>query len=142
MTASAKYIIGVHIDKEPRVRCQHYYTPYELGIGRIKRFTVLGENCIFEKWIKTFYDSIAVELPIRVPHYAPKTFIQCIKGERVCGRTAEVYKLRPLAAKMGAEYVVLLIYSTAAWSNSKSYSRTYAKYIVDNLTKLLNIVIF
>jgi len=141
MTASAKYIIGVHIDKEPRVRCQHYYTPYELGIGRIKRFAILGEDCQFEKWVKTF-DGVAIELPIRIPHYAPSTFIECVKGKRFCGRTVEVYKLRPLASKLGAENAVLLVYSTAAWSSSEAYSRTYAKYIVDNLTKLLNIVIF
>lgn len=141
MTTSAKYVIGVHIDREPRVRCQRYYTPHDLAINRIKRFTILGEGCQFEKWIRLF-NGHEVELPIRVPHYAPSTFIKCVEGKRFCGHTGEVYKLRPLASKIGAENTVLLVYSTAAWSNREAYARSYAEYIVDNLTKLLNIVIF
>jgi len=138
MSISSKYVIGIHIDKEPRVRCKKYYNPRDLGIHRrLKRFTILGEECVFEKWVKTFYDGVAIELPIRVPHYAPETFIRCIKGERTCGRTAEVYKLRLLASKIGAENAALLVYSTASWSNSEAYGLRYAKFVVENLRNLL-----
>jgi len=132
----AKYVIGVHIDKEPRVRCQRYYTPRELGIGRIRRFAILGEECAFEKWIKSFYDSVTIELPIRVPHYSPETLVLCIEGKRFCGHTAEVYKLRPLASRIGAKRALLLVYATAAWSND-NYWKSYVNYIVRNLRELL-----
>jgi len=131
----AKYVIGVHIDREQRVRCQRYYTPRELGVGRIKRFTILGEDCQFEKWVRLF-NGHEVELPIRIPHYAPETFALCIEGKRFCGRSAEVYKLRPLAGKIGAKRAILLVYATAAWSNDK-YWKSYVDYIVKNLQELL-----
>ena len=136
---NAKYVIGIHIDREQRVRCQRYYTPRELGVGRIRRFTILGEDCEFEKWVKAFYDGITVELPIRIPHYAPETFALCVEGRRFCGHTAEVYKLRPLASRIGAKRALLLVYSTAARSNDKhrGYVDSYIEYIIRNLQELL-----
>jgi len=134
----ARYVIGVHIDKEPRVKCSKYYTPYELGIGRIKRFAVLGEDCTFEKWAKTF-DGVTIELPIRIPHYAPETFVRCVEGKKQCGHTSEAYKLRPLATRIGARRALILVFSTAAWSNNQynRYVESYVNYIVRNLRELL-----
>jgi len=137
MSISSKYVIGIHIDKEPRVRCKKYYTPKELGIHkRLKRFTILGEECVFEKWVKSFYDGIAIELPMRVPHYAPETFVECVEGKRNCGRTVETYRVRPLAKLVGAKKAVLLIYGSAAWSNDR-YALSYANFVVKNLGELL-----
>jgi len=135
---SVRYVLGVHIDREPHVICEKYHTPFDLGVGRIKRFTILGENCKIEKWVKTFH-GYGVELPIRIPHYAPQSLIACVEGKRYCGHTAEVYRLRPLARVIGAKKAILLVYATAAWSNDKitRYLQSYIDFIVNNLQELL-----
>jgi len=135
---NARYVIGIHIDREPRVTCERYYTPRDLGMGRIKRFTILGENCAFEKWLRQSHGH-TIELPIKVPHYSPQALVECVEGRRGCGRVAEVYKLRPLARQIGARRALLLVYSTASWSNDPytRYVKSYTKFIIQNLQELL-----
>jgi len=135
----SKYVLGIHIDREPNVRCEKYYTPKDLGIHlRLKRYKVLGENCAFEKWVKSF-NGYEIELPIRIPHYSPTTLIECIEGKRNCGRTVEVYRLRPLALKVGARRALLLVYGTAAWTNDPwdRYLKRYADFVVKYLREIL-----